>query len=55
MEPENFREELKAHILETLAYCINCRFCLPSCPRFDITEVRLPMAPPASHERFTMR
>jgi Fe-S oxidoreductase len=31
------REKLKSDILDILGYCINCRFCLPSCPRFDIT------------------
>jgi Fe-S oxidoreductase len=36
MEQE-VREKLKADILGILDYCINCRFCLPSCPRFDIT------------------
>lgn len=29
---------LKEEILEILQYCINCRFCLPSCPRFEITS-----------------
>jgi len=32
------KEKLKEDILGILAYCINCRFCLPSCPRFDITK-----------------
>jgi Fe-S oxidoreductase len=36
MEQE-VREKLKTDILDILSYCINCRFCLPSCPRFDIT------------------
>src|SRR4030042_3718659 len=34
---EDVREKLKSDILDILAYCINGRFCLPSCPRFDIT------------------
>src|SRR4030042_3300317 len=37
MEEQEIKEELKKDILDTLSYCINCRFCLPSCPRFDIT------------------
>lgn len=31
------QNKLKVDILDTLKYCINCRFCLPSCPRFRIT------------------
>jgi len=34
-EPEQL---LKEDILSTLAPCINCRFCLPSCPLFEITK-----------------
>lgn len=30
--------ELKENILETVSQCMNCRFCLPSCPLFEITE-----------------
>ena len=38
-EVERAREdELKRSILDTVSVCINCRFCLPSCPLFDITE-----------------
>jgi Fe-S oxidoreductase len=36
MEQE-VKEKLSKDILDILDYCINCRFCLPSCPRFDIT------------------
>lgn len=38
MEEQEIKEALKKDILDTLSYCINCRFCLPSCPRFDITS-----------------
>src|SRR4030042_6351026 len=38
MEEKKIKEALKKDILDTLSYCINCRFCLPSCPRFDITS-----------------
>jgi len=31
-------QELKQSILETVAQCMNCRFCLPSCPLFEITD-----------------
>lgn len=34
---QDVREKLKTDILDILEYCINCRFCMPSCPRFDIT------------------
>jgi Fe-S oxidoreductase len=37
MQDQDTKEQLKKDILDILAYCINCRFCLPSCPRFDIT------------------
>ena len=37
MQEKNGKEELRKDILDILDYCINCRFCLPSCPRFDIT------------------
>lgn len=30
--------ELKENILETVSQCMNCRFCLPACPLFEITE-----------------
>jgi len=30
-------EDLKKDILETMSYCILCRFCLPSCPLYQIT------------------
>jgi len=32
------QDELKRSILDTVSVCIHCRFCLPSCPLFDITE-----------------
>jgi len=31
-------QELKQSILETVGQCMNCRFCLPSCPLFEVTE-----------------
>ena len=34
----DIQHTLKQEILDTLKYCINCRFCLPSCPRFNITS-----------------
>jgi len=34
---QDVKEKLSKDILDILGYCINCRFCLPSCPRFDIT------------------
>jgi len=37
MQEQETKEQLKKDILDILGYCINCRFCLPSCPRFDIT------------------
>ena len=30
--------ELKENILETVSQCMNCRFCLPACPLFEIEE-----------------
>lgn len=36
MEQE-IKEKLGKDILDILSYCINCRFCFPSCPLFDIT------------------
>ena len=36
MEQE-VKEKLGKDILDILGYCINCRFCLPACPLFDIT------------------
>jgi len=37
MQEQEIKAKLKKDILDILGYCINCRFCLPSCPRFDIT------------------
>jgi len=37
MQEEEIEGKLKQDILDILDYCINCRFCLPSCPLFDIT------------------
>lgn len=37
MEEQEIKEKLRKDILDVLSYCINCQFCLPSCPRFDIT------------------
>lgn len=37
MQEEEIEDNLKEDILDILSYCINCRFCLPSCPRFEIT------------------
>jgi succinate dehydrogenase/fumarate reductase-like Fe-S protein len=34
-EPE---QELRRNILNTLSPCITCRFCLPSCPLFEVTK-----------------
>jgi len=34
----DIQNKLKQEILDTLKYCINCRFCLPTCPRFKITS-----------------
>lgn len=31
-------QELRQNILETVSQCMNCRFCLPNCPLFEITE-----------------
>jgi len=36
MEQE-VKEKLSKDILDILGYCINCRFCFPACPLFDIT------------------
>lgn len=38
MERKETPKDVREEILELLAGCINCRFCLPSCPRFDITN-----------------
>lgn len=38
MTSTDVQTELKDGILGILSYCINCRFCLPSCPRFEITS-----------------
>jgi Fe-S oxidoreductase len=38
MPEKDIKVQLKEDILDTLGICINCRFCLPSCPRFDITS-----------------
>jgi len=35
---EEPRERVKRDILDIVSYCINCRFCLPSCPLFEITK-----------------
>lgn len=32
------QNNLKEEIVDVLKYCINCRFCLPSCPLFNITS-----------------
>ena len=37
MHEEETEATLREDILEILSCCINCRFCLPSCPRFEIT------------------
>lgn len=37
MQEQEISEKLRKDILDVLGYCINCRFCLPSCPLFDIT------------------
>jgi len=37
-ELEEPTEELKRSILDIVGHCINCRFCLPGCPLFDITQ-----------------
>jgi len=31
-------EELRKYILDAVTNCVNCRFCLPTCPLLDITE-----------------
>ena len=38
MQEETIEEKLREEILNILGYCINCRFCLPSCPLFEITK-----------------
>jgi Fe-S oxidoreductase len=38
MNVQEATQELRKEILDILSTCINCRFCLPSCPRFDITS-----------------
>lgn len=37
MQEQEIKQKLSKDILDILGYCINCRFCLPSCPLFDIT------------------
>lgn len=37
MPEKDIKIQLKEKILDTLGICINCRFCFPACPRFDIT------------------
>ncbi len=37
MQEDALESKVKEDILDILSYCINCRFCLPSCPRFEIT------------------
>jgi Fe-S oxidoreductase len=37
MLEKDVKVQLKEEILDILGICINCRFCFPSCPRFDIT------------------
>jgi len=34
---EQYLEDLKNEVLEVLSTCINCRFCLPACPLFEVT------------------
>jgi Fe-S oxidoreductase len=36
-DEEQFLADLKNEVLELLSTCINCRFCLPACPLFEIT------------------
>jgi len=36
MSSTNVQNKLKEEILDILKFCINCRFCLPSCPRFEV-------------------
>lgn len=38
MNSMDIQTDLKEKITGILSYCINCRFCLPSCPRFEITS-----------------
>jgi len=35
---EEPKERVKRDILDIVSYCINCRFCLTSCPLFEITK-----------------
>jgi len=37
MQEEALEGTVEEDILDILSYCINCRFCLPSCPRFEVT------------------
>jgi len=37
MQDKEAQKDVREEILDILAGCINCRFCLPSCPRFEIT------------------
>lgn len=37
IDEEQYLEELRNDVLGVLSTCINCRFCLPACPLFDIT------------------
>lgn len=37
MQEEDINVKLKEDILDVMSYCINCRFCLPACPLFEIT------------------
>lgn len=38
MQAQATEARLKEDILDILTCCINCRFCLPSCPLFEITQ-----------------
>lgn len=35
---KDVKAQLKEEILDIMGICINCRFCLPNCPLFDITS-----------------
>lgn len=35
---EEIREKLKQDILDVASYCARCRFCLPSCPLYEVTQ-----------------
>ena len=37
-DEEQYLDDLKNEVLEVLSTCINCRFCLPACPLFEITS-----------------